>query len=373
MHRLLRHLPIWPPIACLLIALLVLFASVLPAAAATKVRIEWIRSGNVIGVTTISSSGTSAQSGAAPSFGGLAGQARITVVSGAAVVNITPATSPVATETTGLRLAVGGDAITISGVQAGLKLAAIEAADAPISGSVNVDTTAMETKLDTVIVNTDRTADVAEDPAAGLVKLSQTTTDNDVDAAVTCSGVPCPTGAQLPATLGNKARASSVGVALSTEDVVVQAAIKAAVEAVQAAMATAIPPGTNYIGDTGRRPYPTGATAITGASGNVANANAVATLTGAVSKTTYITGFNCSGAGATAAAVKTITVTGTITGTLSYTFTFPAGATAAATPIDVQFPTPVPSSTTNTNIVVTLPAAGTGNTNATCVASGFTL
>jgi len=119
-------------------------------------------------------------------------------------------------------------------------------------------------------------------------------------------------------------------------------------------------------------PLPGFSTAVTGASGNVANAIATATLAASGgTKTTYITGFTITAAGATAAAVVTATVTGTITGTLSYTFTIPAGATLGATPLCVMFPVPVPASAANTAIAVALPALGTGNTNATVTATGF--
>ena len=110
---------------------------------------------------------------------------------------------------------------------------------------------------------------------------------------------------------------------------------------------------------------------VTGSSGNVANANAVATLAAVAAKTTYITGFVLTAAGATAAGVVTATVTGVITGTMSFTFAVPAGATVGATPLVVDFPVPIPASAVNTAIVVTLPALGSGNTNATASATGF--
>jgi hypothetical protein len=116
---------------------------------------------------------------------------------------------------------------------------------------------------------------------------------------------------------------------------------------------------------------PTGAAQITAASGNVANAGAVATLAGTTGKTTYITGFQCTAAGATAASVVSATVAGVVTGTMTYTFVAPAGATAQATPLIVSFGKPVAASATNTAIVVTLPALGSGNTNATCNAQGY--
>lgn len=112
-------------------------------------------------------------------------------------------------------------------------------------------------------------------------------------------------------------------------------------------------------------------TPITATSGNVANASAVATLPGAVGKTTYITDFECTASGATGALVVNLAITGTISGGQTYTFVFPAGVTTAAQPLLVTFPTPIPASATNTAIVVTLPAGGTGNTNAACNAQGY--
>jgi hypothetical protein len=113
--------------------------------------------------------------------------------------------------------------------------------------------------------------------------------------------------------------------------------------------------------------------AVTGASGNQANATATATLAGVAGKTTWITGFQCTAAGATAAAAVSVTVTGTIGGAQTYAFVFPAGATASAQPLIVAFPTPVPASAANTAIVVTLPASGAGGTNAACAAQGYQL
>lgn len=113
--------------------------------------------------------------------------------------------------------------------------------------------------------------------------------------------------------------------------------------------------------------------AVTGSSGNVANASAAATLTSAVGKTAHINGFQCTGAGATAASVVTVTVAGVITGTMSYSVAVPAGVTTGINPLIVSFPRPVPASATNTNIVVTMPALGAGNTNAVCSAQGHLL
>jgi hypothetical protein len=112
---------------------------------------------------------------------------------------------------------------------------------------------------------------------------------------------------------------------------------------------------------------------ITAASGNVANAAAVATLPGVVGRTTYITGFEVTATGSTAVLIVLVTVAGVVTGTLTYVFVFPAGATTLATPLIVEFSRPIPASAQNTSIVVTLPAGGAGNTNAAVVAHGFQL
>lgn len=118
-------------------------------------------------------------------------------------------------------------------------------------------------------------------------------------------------------------------------------------------------------------PIRAGGTAITGASGNVANGAAVATLAGAASVTTYITGFEVTAAGATAAAVVNVTVANTITGSLVYVYAVPADPTGAAAPLVVEFPEPIPANAANTAITVTLPALGAGNTHAAVVAHGF--
>lgn len=124
-------------------------------------------------------------------------------------------------------------------------------------------------------------------------------------------------------------------------------------------------------GRTLQLPLPPGAVAVTGDSGNQANAIATATLPGSAGVTTWLTGFEVTASGATAASVVTITVTGGISGTLHYTFVVPAGVTAACQPLLVAFPEPIPASAQNTAIAVSLPALGAGNTNATVVAHGF--
>lgn len=139
------------------------------------------------------------------------------------------------------------------------------------------------------------------------------------------------------------------------------------------------PDGSQYVtittgsGSLAVEGIPSGATMTTSSSGNVANASAVATLTGASGKTTYLTGFQVTGSGATAASIKSVTVTGLLGGTATYNITVPAGATAAVNPLIVSFYPAIPSSTTNTNIVVTAAAFGAGNTNAAVSAQGFLL
>lgn len=126
-------------------------------------------------------------------------------------------------------------------------------------------------------------------------------------------------------------------------------------------------------------PYPanmtTGvvATPITASSGNVAAAAATATLAGAASKTTYISGFEFTFAGATAASVVTCTLTGTISGTMSYTVAVPAGAAVGGTPLVVPFNPAVPANAVNTAVVASCPSLGAGNTNATMTAHGYQL
>lgn len=117
----------------------------------------------------------------------------------------------------------------------------------------------------------------------------------------------------------------------------------------------------------------TGATAKTGASGNVANASAAATLAAVSGKTNYITGFQVTAAGATAALAVNVTVTGLVGGTATHTFVFPIGATVSATPLIVTFDPPIPATGTNTAITVTLPASGAGGTNAAVDVQGFDL
>lgn len=138
----------------------------------------------------------------------------------------------------------------------------------------------------------------------------------------------------------------------------------------------------NIIGDASARPLyvtqggsagsaPGGSTALTSSSGNVAAATATATLAGAAAATTYISGFEITGAGATAASVVVATVTGVIGGTMSHVIAVPAGVAVGITPLIVEFNPPLPASAANTAIVVSVPSLGAGNTNAAVVAHGY--
>lgn len=113
--------------------------------------------------------------------------------------------------------------------------------------------------------------------------------------------------------------------------------------------------------------------AVQNSSGNVAAAAAVATLAGAAGRTTYISGFEVTGAGATGAAVVTVVVSGILGGSLTYVLAIPAGATLQVTPLIVEFAPSLPASAQNTAIVVTAASFGAGNTNAATVAHGFQL
>jgi len=113
-------------------------------------------------------------------------------------------------------------------------------------------------------------------------------------------------------------------------------------------------------------PVPQGAAQVVASSGNKANAAATATLAGAAGKTTYIAGFQATGAGATSANPQNLTVTD---GT--WTLTFVSGAGAQDFPLIVRFPYPIAASAQNTAITVTLPASGSGGSNAAVSAEGF--
>jgi hypothetical protein len=110
---------------------------------------------------------------------------------------------------------------------------------------------------------------------------------------------------------------------------------------------------------------------VNASSGNVANAVATATLTGAGNLTNWVTGFEITNGGATAGNCVTATVTGLVGGTESYTVCAPTGAAVAATPLLVQYTSPVPASGPGVPISVSVPALGAGNTNTTVNLHGY--
>lgn len=118
-------------------------------------------------------------------------------------------------------------------------------------------------------------------------------------------------------------------------------------------------------------PLPSGAVALAGSSGNIANNTASATLSSATGKTAYITGFIVSDSGATVGLPVSVTVTGLLGGTLTFTYTAIAGALLSNQPLSVSFPYPIPASATAQDITVSCPALGVGSTNNTVVAYGF--
>lgn len=110
---------------------------------------------------------------------------------------------------------------------------------------------------------------------------------------------------------------------------------------------------------------------IGGSSGNVANAQAQASLAASPGNITYITGFDFTYAGATAASVVVLTVAGLAGGTQSFEIGVPAGAAVEGQPLSIRYPEPLPASAPNAAIVVTCPALGAGNTNAVLNVQGF--
>lgn len=120
-------------------------------------------------------------------------------------------------------------------------------------------------------------------------------------------------------------------------------------------------------------PYPANATPIQASSGNVAAASAVATLDSDAAKTTYIAGFEITGAGATVGLPVVVTVAGLLGGTRSYIYAAATGVQVANQPLVVSFVPPLPASAADTDIVVTCPSLGAGNTNNIANAYGYKL
>jgi hypothetical protein len=116
-------------------------------------------------------------------------------------------------------------------------------------------------------------------------------------------------------------------------------------------------------------PLPPDAIALGAASGNVANASAVATLTATTGKRTWICGFAVNALGATGQSVVALAITG-LGGTFNYSYLVPPSITTSA-PVAVTFNPCLPALAASSNIVVTLPALGAGNTNASVSAWGY--
>jgi hypothetical protein len=116
---------------------------------------------------------------------------------------------------------------------------------------------------------------------------------------------------------------------------------------------------------------------IIGFASGAAQSN-TATLTGATGVYTYIEGFDLTGGGATAASIIEVTTTGIAGSNPKFEVAIAAGVTAPAFSTtgpytwSIRFPTPLRSSATNTNITVVVPSYGSGNTNASVVAYGYT-
>src|SRR6266496_1633455 len=124
---------------------------------------------------------------------------------------------------------------------------------------------------------------------------------------------------------------------------------------------------SGIVSTVGASQYPAGATPLAISSGNLANGVATATLTSAVGKTAYLSGFEVTGAGATVALPVTVTVVGLLGGTASYTYGAVGGVLLMNAPLVVTYDPAVPASGTNVPVVVSCPALGLGNTNSTVV------
>lgn len=118
--------------------------------------------------------------------------------------------------------------------------------------------------------------------------------------------------------------------------------------------------------------YPLGAVPVDNDTGVLGAQALTATLPGAAGKTTYLTGFEVTGAGATAAQVNTVTVTAGTT-VKHYVLVIPAGATTSITPLIVEFTKPVPASAAATAITVATASFGAGNTASCISAHGYQL
>lgn len=119
---------------------------------------------------------------------------------------------------------------------------------------------------------------------------------------------------------------------------------------------------------------PAGATSKSAFSGNVAAGAANATIAApGAGITTWVTGFEVTGAGATAATVVNVTLTGMLGGTITYTIVVPAGVTTTIEPLIVEFNVPLPASGPNVAVAINVPSFGAGNTNVTSSIHGYSV
>lgn len=110
-------------------------------AATSAVHIEWVRGQTVYGAQSLTSTGSSAASSAAPSFdtaGALGGVARVTATQGASIVVVGHAT-PTATQTDGFWIAPGSAPLMIP-VAPGDEVAIIAATDTDASTALITNT-----------------------------------------------------------------------------------------------------------------------------------------------------------------------------------------------------------------------------------------
>lgn len=118
------------------------------------------------------------------------------------------------------------------------------------------------------------------------------------------------------------------------------------------------------------QPYIRGSSPLLASSGNVANATAAAVLTPAAGQAVVLYGFIVTASGVTTAAAVTLTVAGLIGGTISFTYVGLAGVLLAGPTLLFEPKIPL-LGTVGQAITVSLPALGSGNTNATVTAWGY--
>jgi hypothetical protein len=107
-------------------------------------------------------------------------------------------------------------------------------------------------------------------------------------------------------------------------------------------------------------------------SANAAAANNVVLPAGGAGITTWVTGFDITGAGATAGSTIAVTVTGVVGGPLNYRIIIPAGAGVGIVPLVEDFgPVGLPGAAVNQAITVNVPSFGAGNTDAAVTVRGY--